>query len=255
VKFFEGNLLSSNFAAGQPSYDFIFCRNLLIYFDRPTQQKALEKLEGLLAPGGILFVGPAEQPLALEHGFVSANIAKAFACRKAAAEADSKQAAEEWRMPMRLPVAYSPPIGESTTALGKVHAGHAIDLAAIGQTTAQAGGLPVVPDLEMARQFADAGRLQDAELICEQHLATDSDSAQGWYLLGLIRDACGDTSAVDCYRRALYLKPDHYETLLQMALWLQKNGESGRARTFKARAERAKPQPGNSTENPNARYA
>jgi len=59
--------------------------------------------------------------------------------------------------------------------------------------------------------------------------------------MGLIRDARGDSGAVDCYRKALYLKPDHYETLLQMAMWLQKNGDPARARTFKARAERAKP--------------
>jgi len=88
--------------------------------------------------------------------------------------------------------------------------------------------------------------LQDAATICERQLDSDGDSAQGWYLLGLIRDASGDSSAVDCYRKALYLKPDHYETLLQMAMWLQKNGESARARTFKARAERAKPDLANS---------
>src|SRR5260370_38394644 len=74
VKFIEGNLLNSDFGGARVHYDFIFCRNLLIYFDQPTQQKALEKLDALLAPSGILFVGPAEQPLALERGFVSANI-------------------------------------------------------------------------------------------------------------------------------------------------------------------------------------
>src|ERR1051326_7204600 len=87
---------------------------------------------------------------------------------------------------------------------------------------------------------AIGGWLKEAAEICERYLGTDSDSAQGWYLLGLVRDASGDVSAVDCYRKALYLKPDHYETLLQMALWCQKNGDAARARTFRARAERAK---------------
>src|SRR5690348_9150924 len=52
VKFVEGNLLNPDLLADQQKYDFIFCRNLLIYFDRPTQQKALEKLDALLASSG-----------------------------------------------------------------------------------------------------------------------------------------------------------------------------------------------------------
>ena len=40
--------------------DAIFCRNVIIYFDRPTQQRILEKLTRFLAPGGYMFVGHAE---------------------------------------------------------------------------------------------------------------------------------------------------------------------------------------------------
>ena len=38
----------------------IFCRNVIIYFDRPTQQHILGKLTSYLAPGGYMFVGHAE---------------------------------------------------------------------------------------------------------------------------------------------------------------------------------------------------
>ncbi len=243
VKFFEGNILDSDFSTGSVQYDFIFCRNLLIYFDRPTQTKALEKLERLLAPSGLLFVGPAEQPLALEHGFVSANFPKAFACRKAApsqtAVTLNSAAEEEWKMPLPLPASYSP----SPASL-------------ILDRSKELERLQAAPELETARQLADAGRLKDAANICERYLGTDSDSAQGWYLLGVIREASGDATAVDCYRKALYLKPDHYESLLQMALWCQKNGDSDRARTFKARAERAKLKEGDSNgDSRSARYA
>src|SRR5437867_5180284 len=44
VRFRQDNILSATCLAGEAKYDFIFCRNLLIYFDRPTQQKALAKL-------------------------------------------------------------------------------------------------------------------------------------------------------------------------------------------------------------------
>src|SRR5262245_24661788 len=104
VKFTEANLLKSNFGVGSEQYDFVFCRNLLIYFDRPTQQKALEKLDVLLAPTGILFVGPAEQPLAMEYGLVSANFAKAFACRRPAAARHLHEKLEAWETPSRVSV-------------------------------------------------------------------------------------------------------------------------------------------------------
>lgn len=40
--------------------DAIFCRNVLIYFDRPTQEKILRRLTRYLVPGGYLFVGHSE---------------------------------------------------------------------------------------------------------------------------------------------------------------------------------------------------
>ncbi|HEX2011785.1 MAG TPA: protein-glutamate O-methyltransferase CheR, partial [Roseateles sp.] len=55
VSFGIGNLLDPALQTGAPVYDFLFCRNLLIYFDAPTQRRALERLERLLDPAGVLF--------------------------------------------------------------------------------------------------------------------------------------------------------------------------------------------------------
>ena len=41
-------------------FDIIFCRNVLIYFDRQTQQEVLRKLTGKLRKGGYLFIGHSE---------------------------------------------------------------------------------------------------------------------------------------------------------------------------------------------------
>lgn len=41
-------------------YQIVFCRNVFIYFDRPTQRKVLARLYGHLAPGGYLFMGHSE---------------------------------------------------------------------------------------------------------------------------------------------------------------------------------------------------
>ena len=42
------------------SPEIIFCRNVIIYFDRPTQVRLLEKLIRHLAPGGYFFAGHSE---------------------------------------------------------------------------------------------------------------------------------------------------------------------------------------------------
>lgn len=42
------------------TFDVVFCRNVLIYFDRPTQEKVINKLCSHLKPGGYFFLGHSE---------------------------------------------------------------------------------------------------------------------------------------------------------------------------------------------------
>ena len=52
-----------------PPFDFIFCRNVMIYFDRAAQQRVVDALEARLARGGYLFISHSESLNGLEHGF------------------------------------------------------------------------------------------------------------------------------------------------------------------------------------------
>jgi len=49
-------------------FHVIFCRNVMMYFDKPTQRSIVQRLSEYLAPGGYLFVGHSESLTGVEHG-------------------------------------------------------------------------------------------------------------------------------------------------------------------------------------------
>jgi chemotaxis protein methyltransferase CheR len=59
VKFFRLNLLDASWPV-KNGLDAIFCRNVMIYFDKPTQYTMLKKMKPLLKPDGLLFMGHSE---------------------------------------------------------------------------------------------------------------------------------------------------------------------------------------------------
>jgi chemotaxis protein methyltransferase CheR len=59
VGFGRLNLMDTSYQVGEPMH-VIFCRNVLIYFDKKTQQEVLRKLCDCLAVGGYLFIGHSE---------------------------------------------------------------------------------------------------------------------------------------------------------------------------------------------------
>jgi len=59
IEFISVNLIRDDWPFREP-FDVVFCRNVMIYFDAPTQRRVLEKIHRVLKPGGMLFVGHAE---------------------------------------------------------------------------------------------------------------------------------------------------------------------------------------------------
>jgi chemotaxis protein methyltransferase CheR len=59
VEFTQLNLLDKQYNVPGP-FDAIFCRNVMIYFDKTTQQEILRRFVPLLKPDGLLFAGHSE---------------------------------------------------------------------------------------------------------------------------------------------------------------------------------------------------
>jgi chemotaxis protein methyltransferase CheR len=68
IRFHRINLMDERFPIKSP-LDLIFCRNVMIYFDRPTQETLINKFHHYLKPGGYLFIGHSESLQWINHSF------------------------------------------------------------------------------------------------------------------------------------------------------------------------------------------
>jgi chemotaxis protein methyltransferase CheR len=70
VEFRRVNLMDADYGVGE-GFEIVFCRNVIIYFDRPTQMKILQRLARRLTPGGYFFSGHSESLQGMELPLVA----------------------------------------------------------------------------------------------------------------------------------------------------------------------------------------
>lgn len=212
VAFRHGNLF--DYAPGV-RYDYVFCRNLLIYFDAPAQGMACRRLLELLADDGVLFVGHAESAVMLREGLAPLREDRAFAfMRKAAAPAKvPPKPAQPVAGGLPRPVPARAPFADVTRR------------APVFAAKAPASSL------ESLKALADRGRLVEAAAQVRAFVTEHGPSAEIFNLLAIIEDARGDKAAAEAaYRKVLYLEPRHQEAMTHLALLLERRGDPEAAR-------------------------
>jgi chemotaxis protein methyltransferase CheR len=190
VEVVQHNLVrASRPPGGDQPFDVILCRNVLIYFDQPTVERVLARLEQALAPAGTLVLGAAD-----------------LLSRKPWRVGGAGSPARERRRPVPRPVPGKPALVPSARA----QAGAA----------SAAPATPATPQRRLgdALQAADRGDLASALEITRAALARDPLSAEAYYVRGLAELADGDARrATASLRRALYVNPNFSAAAFKLA--------------------------------------
>lgn len=243
VQFGQVNILDDNFLSGHNPYDIIFCRNLLIYFDGGTKEKAVKALAAHLAEDGVLFVGHAEGAQMPQFGFVSLDYTMSFAfARKRHAKAinESLNKNSPAQNTLTPPVSIvRPAIKAEPAPATQPVAPTIIEHEKNREKKEDAKKRPGERGIAEAMKLADEGAFGEVVAICENLLAQGNDSAEVYYLLGQAAGETGNSLMAEEYlRKAIYLDADFHDALMYLSILFDRMGNHEKAKTFRKRAER-----------------
>ena len=209
VRYREGNVVSTRFLEGEKAFDIILCRNLFIYLTPEARKLVLDNLHRLLAPTGELYMGPAEP---INDGrFARAGSESFFQYRR-----------------NLIPI---PP-----TSNPSIHAPFPNTYAPL--PTPSHSPLPTpqppVDMLASAHELADNGEVDAALECCLAALVRTGPEAELFHLMGVLHLARRDQpEATRCFRKALYLQPDHAEAITHLMLLYQESGDQAQAEVLR----------------------
>lgn len=232
VRLQAGNVLDPTLLASEPPFDFVFCRNLLIYFDQPTQQQVFAVLKRLTHVDGVLFIGPAEGSLLGRLGMRSIGIPQSFAFSR-----HNDPAPEPLSLPTPTPLPVRQPLRSPAPPPVRPRPFASVAPLPVSSKSANPDAATLLANIAA---LANEGKSAEARAACEQFLRSHEPVAQVFYWLGLLSDVAGSAlEAQSYYRKALYLEPQHPEALMHLAALLQAQGDSAGARRLQERAARS----------------
>jgi chemotaxis protein methyltransferase WspC len=213
VKWRRANIFDDGVFGEQDSYDIIFCRNLLIYLSPSAKKRLLALITRILAPKGILIVAPAEVEAFRTMGWqlVAAPAVGILQLTGPVLEAHKRE--KSTKCVLRQPFTEPPPLISSCE---------------------------LSQELQKVHKLADDGDFEEAERQCSVYLRRHVVDFEGYYLLGVIYHAQGRQSqAEECFQKAVYLSPLHYESLVYLTLLAEQKGDYAHSAILRQRIERS----------------
>jgi chemotaxis protein methyltransferase CheR len=241
VEFAQLNLVEDTYpslANNTDAMDFIFCRNVLMYFTPIQAMKAMENLHRAQADDGWLVVSPGETPLIRFPGYLARAFDGTILYQKSSGDnrdlADSHAATSTLESLCGDPLkGIAQPVGVPPTVSAAFRASrfeaatqaersadpyaHAVSLYSEGNYDAAADLLasllsnrpndPAVLSM-LAHSLANQGKLTDALRRCDQWIGADRLNPASYYLRSVIlREQNSMADAVQSLRKSLYVDP------------------------------------------------
>ncbi|MGK7943265.1 MAG: CheR family methyltransferase [Microcystaceae cyanobacterium] len=216
VNFRQGNVLNLG-QFSQNKYDFIFCRNLLIYLTPFAVNQVVTTLYQLLQPNGLLFVGASEMAQISGNKWQSVEKPFTFAYYKVSAPFPSKERHKESR---------SKTIANKRENLLNGSKKSLIEVKSPSNTPdINLEGVDI--RLASARQLGDEGKVDEAIVMCKHYIKDNSMVSEAYALLGTLYEATNQRQqAEQWFNKALYLNPQCYEALVHLALLKEQRGDT-----------------------------
>lgn len=239
VSFIKGNILRDNISPTSGYFDVIFCRNLLIYFDRDTQKNVLARLNALLKTEGVLFVGHAETACVSKDFFTRINIPRSFAYSKKASSNHVYEDRVDTSVDnLRLIYDKLVEVTKKDVELANKSRdsfSNILKSSVVRKSSDEETGWWKV------EMLIEKGDLVNASILCEKKISVAAEDPQGYYYLGLVSSLEGNVGSADSLlRKAVYLDPNHHKALGLLALLAEQRGEDVVAESLRFRELRAR---------------
>jgi chemotaxis protein methyltransferase CheR len=233
-------------------YDVIFCRNLLMYLTSAAAQILVRRMTGALAPGGYLFLGHTDTLGSRPDGLEALHSHGTFYYRRPPDGPAHPPRPAPARPAEPVPPAREPqarPAAEPAVARAGGRPAAFRDRAVIllreerfsEALTVVESGLPAEPEprdlLLHGVLLAQAGRIDDAEIVARRLLDVDGLYADAHHLLGVcLEGGAAVEVAIGHYRLAAYLDPEFAMPKLRLGLLARRRGDPRTAGTELDRA-------------------
>ena len=214
IAFEQHNLLKG--APGGSTFDIVLCRNVLIYFDRPSLDSAFATFQEAVRPGGLLVLGPAEGAARIPPGFSSIDIDGVILyqrddprARRARPVRPAPVAAPEHRGPARTPAQrLGGAAGDSALARSAARREARASHPGAGPT-GPVEELPAISPVAMARLAADQGRHDEARALIVDHPGSPEEQTEALVILALVELDSGHLDeAAEALDRILSAEPE-----------------------------------------------